>query len=214
LLSTAPTESSELTRPAEGFAERRIRLASSTPDVKALFNNPSGVYKLDERDEYEDPSHTRSSYGSNVPMNEYWGSPRVLQPPRPVDDSFKRGSDSLLESKLKERSVYSKPRSLTNRAQSLDLTSLSRSGSINTISEALKGSADEEEEDLALGNLIPPSPPASATIPSFPSVYGPPLLSKQKPTTGRPRPLIEDPYDVEEVSRVISQIKLDTAGLQ
>jgi hypothetical protein len=51
--------------------DRRIRLASSTPDVKALFNNsPSYVYKLPEHEE-QDESH--SGFGG-----EYWPS---LGPP-------------------------------------------------------------------------------------------------------------------------------------
>lgn len=42
-----------------------------------------------------------------------------------AEDAIKRGSDSLLDSKMKDQ--LTKPRSLTNRAQSLDLTfSLSR----------------------------------------------------------------------------------------
>lgn len=79
------------------------------------------------------------------------------------EDPVKRGSDSLLDAKIKEQ--LTKPRSLTNRAQSLDLTlSLSR--------------ISEQASRLP----PPPSPtgstatssPTSVTAPLFPSVYAPP----------------------------------------
>ena len=50
--------------------DRRIRMASSTPDVKALFNSPSHRYRapeqrVPEQDEFDDGSfYSRSSMGS------------------------------------------------------------------------------------------------------------------------------------------------------
>ena len=86
---------------------------------------------------------------------------------RHTEDAIKRGSDSLLEAKLKEQ--ISKPRSLTNRAQSLDLTySLSR------ITESSSGLAipDSPTNSDFMGENGGNSSPTSATAPSFPSVYG------------------------------------------
>ncbi|KDQ13625.1 hypothetical protein BOTBODRAFT_111266 [Botryobasidium botryosum FD-172 SS1] len=218
LLSSAPagmlshsTQSPELSRPSEGFVERRIRLASSTPDVKALFNNsPSYVYKLPEQDESEDTlSSSKGRHSSHSSYSSYaHGSGLSLHGPRALDDILKRGSDSLLESKLKEH--VSKPRSLSNRAQSLDITSLSRSGSMNTISERL--SRPEPESPL---ETTFPSPPPSAVIPAFPSVNGPILGRAAAGAAGRPRTSVTDREGgrveptLDEVSRVIAQMRLD-----
>lgn len=85
---------------------------------------------------------------------------------RQSDDALKRGSDSLLEAKFKDQ--YTKPRSLTNRAQSLDLTmSLTR---INEASSRLSRPESPETSILETGG----SSPTSATAPSFPSVYASP----------------------------------------
>jgi hypothetical protein len=204
-------ESPELARATEGFAERRLRLANSTPDVKALFNSsPSYVYKLPEHDESDDAGfQTPSTYAPGAPLNDFWNPPRMVRGlltsiiyvlligcVQPIavgsqHDAFKRGSDSLLEAKIKEH--ISKPRSLTNRAQSLDLTSLSRSGPINTISETPDRPLSPTESS---GN---PSPPPSAMIPSFPSVNGPGLLTK-----ARPRPARMD--DLDEITRNVAQL--------
>jgi hypothetical protein len=35
------------------MADRRLRLASSSPDVKALFNSPAYIYNLDSQEEVE-----------------------------------------------------------------------------------------------------------------------------------------------------------------
>ncbi|KAG8962957.1 hypothetical protein FRC03_003574 [Tulasnella sp. 419] len=154
-----------------GFVHRRLRLANSTPDVKALFHSSSvaasasssQVYKLPEHDEQDDA-------GFEAPVqqgNEYY-PPRIrhapsisyIAPIRNSEDALKRGSDSLLESKLKQQQQQhlGKPRSLNNRAQSLDLTAMNRSGPVNTMRAA-------SPEDYA----TPPSP-TSATASSFPSV--------------------------------------------
>jgi hypothetical protein len=64
----------EFPRSSDGY-ERRIRLASSTPDVKALFNNPSYVYKLPEHDETDDAGFERN-YVSGPPLTaDMWSPP-------------------------------------------------------------------------------------------------------------------------------------------
>ncbi|KAJ7293343.1 cytoplasmic protein [Mycena rebaudengoi] len=151
LLSAARThhESNDLGRP-DIAGDRRLRLANSSPDVKALFNSPAYIYNLEE---HGDPQ-TYLSGGSL----DYWT-------PLPPIDAIKRGSDSLLEAKLKEQ--ISKPRSLQNRAQSLDLTySLSR------ITESSSRFPPPESPTTSTGETGGNSSPTSATAPSFPSVYG------------------------------------------
>ncbi|KAI0651635.1 cytoplasmic protein [Trametes meyenii] len=220
VLSTARTRhqnSADLGRPSESMIDRRLRMASSSPDVKALFNNsPSYIYHLEEEDDYD----VQSNYAPGT-SNEYW------PPMAPIgtgmhhrtltaEDAIKRGSDSLLESKLKDQ--LTKPRSLTNRAQSLDLTfSLSR------INEAPRsGLSRPESPETSLGGTGTggTSSPSSATAPLFPSVYGPPAGSRGA-VIGGPGPALgpgthamgrqglgleEDPVD--EVSRVISNLGL------
>lgn len=65
----------EFPRAGDGF-DRRIRLASSTPDVKALFNNPSYVYKLPEHDETDDVGFERGYAVSGPPLAaDMWSPP-------------------------------------------------------------------------------------------------------------------------------------------
>ena len=127
---------------------------------------------------------------------------------RHTQDAIKRGSDSLLEAKLKEQ-VTKQPRSLNNRAQSLDLTfSLSR------ITESGSTYPPPESPTSGTGDN---SSPNSATAPSFPSVYGPPLstrssgifgASMQRPGHNTSTTAREDDDAVDEVSRVISNLGL------
>lgn len=66
-------DSADLGRPSEAMIDRRLRMASSSPDVKALFNNPAPptyIYHLEEEDDFE-PS---SNYVPG-PSNEIWGAP-------------------------------------------------------------------------------------------------------------------------------------------
>ncbi|EGO02484.1 hypothetical protein SERLA73DRAFT_158482 [Serpula lacrymans var. lacrymans S7.3] len=192
VLSTARRhESVELSKP-EGFRERRLRLASSSPDVKALFNSPPYIFDVEDHEE------TQASYVHNSGLD-YWN--KQLSPigsgiparARHTDDAFKRGSDSLLESKLKGQML--KPRSLQNRAQSLDLTySLSR------INEASSRLPPPDSPATSTGGTGGNSSPTSATAPSFPSVYVPSRPSR----AGRSR----DDESVDEVSRVISSLRL------
>ncbi|KAH8100546.1 cytoplasmic protein [Cristinia sonorae] len=206
VLSTARTRhqnSADLGRPSESMIDRRLRMASSSPDVKALFNNnssPSYIYHVEEEDDYLDP---QPNYVPG-PATDYW------QPMAPIgsgvpartrqsDDSLKRGSDSLLESKLKDS--IAKPRSLTNRAQSLDLTySLSRI----TEGASRSGLSRPDSPENSVGDTGGSSP-TSLSNPSFPSVYSP--LSSRSGPKARAGVLMDD-EGVDEVSRVISNLGL------
>ncbi|KAF8226064.1 cytoplasmic protein [Tricholoma matsutake] len=200
VLSTAKTrghESMDMGRSDAGDRDRRLRLANSSPDVKALFNAPAYIYNLDE---HVDPEATFMP----EPAIEYWtpmppiGS-GVPNRARHSEDAFKRGSDSLLEAKLKEQ--ISKPRSLQNRAQSLDLTfSLSR------ITESSRGVP--ESPTTSTGDTGDNSSPSSATAPSFPSVYGPPMSSRPAAVGTSAQDIALDEEVIDEVSRVISNLGL------
>lgn len=63
--SHLPSESADLTRPpSDLMGDRRLRLANSVPDVKALFNSPSYLYNLED----EDPA----SFVPAPNPGEYW----------------------------------------------------------------------------------------------------------------------------------------------
>ncbi|KAF8640963.1 hypothetical protein AX17_000609 [Amanita inopinata Kibby_2008] len=202
VLSAAKTrghESMDLGR-SDVATERRLRLANSSPDVKALFNSPAYIYNLEERED-PDPSYMLG----NAP--DYWtplapiGS-GISNRARQSDDASKRGSDSLLEAKLKEQ-VF-KPRSLTNRAQSLDLTmSFSRIA-------AESSSNPVPESPTSTGDTGNNSSPTSATAPSFPSLYGPSVSSRTAVIGSSSQRMgrMVDEEDLDEVSRVISNLGL------
>lgn len=120
-----------------------------------------------------------------------------------TEDALKRGSDSLLEAKLKDQ--LTKPRSLQNRAQSLDLTySLSR------ITESGSQLPPPESPTTSTGDTGGNSSPSSATAPSFPSVYGPPMTARSAvvgSSAHRSGQVLDDEA-IEEVSRVISNLGL------
>ncbi|KAF9456146.1 cytoplasmic protein [Collybia nuda] len=203
VLSTAKTrghESVDMGRPDVGDRDRRLRMANSSPDVKALFNSPSYIYNLEEHEDPETylPGPTAEHWTPLPPIGS--GIPHRT---RHSEDAIKRGSDSLLESKLKEQ--ISKPRSLQNRAQSLDLTfSLSR------ITESSSRFPPPESPTTSTGDTGGNSSPASATAPSFPSVYGPPMTSRTA-VIGTPTQRSDNALDdetVDEVSRVISNLGL------
>lgn len=49
--------------------DRRLRLASSSPDVKALFNgSPAYIYHVEEEDDYDQPNYVPG------PATDYWSS--------------------------------------------------------------------------------------------------------------------------------------------
>lgn len=208
-------ESVELTR-SEILGDRRLRMANSSPDVKALFNAPAYIYDLEEHED------SQSAYGPPGTGHDYWTPlPPIVSPylrilnqsmtlvqgtgiaarPRNTEDALKRGSDSLLESKIKEQ--ISKPRSLQNRAQSLDLTySLSR------ITEASNRLPQPESPTTSTGGGTGgDSSPTSATAPSFPSVYGPRSSAVIGSSSQRAALRSEDDA-VDEVSRVMSNLGL------
>ncbi|KAI9572663.1 cytoplasmic protein [Boletus coccyginus] len=201
VLSTARRhESVELTRSSEILGDRRLRLANSSPDVKALFNAPAYIYDL------EDHEDSQSAYGPPGTGLDYWtplppiGS-GIASRTRNTEDALKRGSDSLLESKIKEQ--ISKPRSLQNRAQSLDLTySLSR---ITEGSSRLQ--PPESPTTSTGGGTGGNSSPTSATAPSFPSVYGP-RTSAVTGSSAQRSARVMDEEVVDEVSRVMSNLGL------
>ena len=98
----------------------------------------------------------------------------------------------------------SKPRSLQNRAQSLDLTS-----SLSRITETSSRLPPPESPTTSTGEGGNSSP-NSATAPSFPSVYSPPT-SARPPVLGissqRANRVLDDEA-TDEVSRVISNLGL------
>lgn len=207
------TESIDLGR-SDGMVERRLRLASSSPDVKALFNSPSYIYNLETHDDSQASYMSGSSQDYWTPLapivspqhavrtcqqaNIFQGS-GLTNRTRHTDDALKRGSDSLLEAKLKEQ--ISKPRSLNNRAQSLDLTySLSR------ITESPSYLPPPESPTNSTGDTGGDSSPTSASAPSFPSVYGSrgTVVGSSAQRTGH----ILDDETIQEVSRVISNLGL------
>ncbi|KAG6371650.1 cytoplasmic protein [Boletus reticuloceps] len=200
VLSTARRhESVELTRSSEILGDRRLRLANSSPDVKALFNAPAYIYDL------EDHEDSQSAYGPSGTGLDYWtplppiGS-GIASRTRNTEDALKRGSDSLLESKIKEQ--ISKPRSLQNRAQSLDLTySLSR------ITEGSRLQPPESPTTSTGGGTGGNSSPTSVTAPSFPSVYGPRSLAVTGSSAQRSARVMDEEV-VDEVSRVMSNLGL------
>ncbi|KAF8971577.1 cytoplasmic protein [Flammula alnicola] len=210
VLSTARTrghESMDMGR-SDLMADRRLRLASSSPDVKAMFNSPAYIYNIETQEDAE----TNYIPGPPVPGLDYWtplapigtGMPHRS---RHSQDAIKRGSDSLLEAKLKEQ-ITKQPRSLNNRAQSLDLTySLSR------ITESGSNLLPPESPTTSTGGTGGNSSPNSATAPSFPSVYGPPLSARSSGVFGSTSSQsrsgqAHDDDDVDEVSRVISNLGL------
>lgn len=67
------TDSADLGRPSESMIDRRLRLASSSPDVKALFNgSPSYIYHVEEEDDYDQPNYVPG------PAADYWSQPPPL----------------------------------------------------------------------------------------------------------------------------------------
>ena len=210
--------SADFSRP-EPMMDRRLRLASSSPDVKALFNNsPSYIYHLEEAQESLD---SQPSYAP-APVSDYWApqppigrhgrflsmshandDPTLANIPGRMRSDNGLGTDPLTEPKFKDQA--GKPRSLTNRAQSLDLTlSLSR------IAEGSSRYPPPESPTNSIGDTGPSSSPTSATAPSFPNVYasGRPPIGPGTPQSMRRGSHLLDDNAVDEVSRVISNLGL------
>jgi hypothetical protein len=190
-----PVESADFGRPSQSLVDRRLRMASSSPDVKALFNGaPSYIYpKLEQPLEQAEDDGSEFNYSEDPvyagdPVEDHW-TPGPLPPivsiiqklvltsetelplqgsgyhhrSRHSEDVAKRGSDSLLDAKLRDQLTHA--RSMSDRARSLDLTSLSRI--TESSSTTFMPESPTEEEYVATDG------PAGATL-SFPSVYGPP----------------------------------------
>lgn len=210
-------DSADFGRPhVNGSVERRLRLASSSPNVKALFDNSPATYSYSIDDDDDSTYMTpQSDYWHPLPLpivcfDVYSDSVQRLITSlkgsgipgraRHQEDAAKRGSDSLLESKIKDH--FSKPRSLSNRAQSLDLTF-----SLSKITEASRY-PPPDSPTTSIGDIGPTSTPPSATAPSFPSVYGPPKANRSPVMSSRNhRPQYADD-GVDDVTRVISDLGL------
>ncbi|KAJ3537324.1 hypothetical protein NM688_g6707 [Phlebia brevispora] len=179
VLSTARTRqqnSADLGRPSESMIDRRLRLASSSPDVKALFNgSPSYISYVEEEEDYDQPNYVPG------PATDYWtglppiGSGIPAARTRQSDDALKRGSDSLLEAKLKDhlskplRRPSSPPPTMVKveiveeRDQEFSQNSpyLSSSAASSTSSLETNDDADAEEtfyeRIAALVDIVPPT---------------------------------------------------------
>ena len=194
-------------------------MASSTPDVKALFNSPQRYrapeQRVPEQDEFDDASfYSRSSMGSGgagsnnglheyaaslseyntvneYSLNDHWINASTptnvhgafhhgLTPPRPIalDDAYKRGSDSAIEAKLREKLAASQRQQhiAAARAQSLDLTTLgmtSRGLGPGGLGESTidEGGPEGDGQESPFES----SPPVSAMMPTFPTLSDMPL---------------------------------------
>ncbi|EIW86517.1 cytoplasmic protein [Coniophora puteana RWD-64-598 SS2] len=196
VLSTASRrhESVELIRSSDILGDRRLRLANSSPDVKALFNAPAYIYDL----EGSEDSHSAYSQDYWTPLPPIGSG--LASRARHTEDALKRGSDSLLESKIKDH--VNKPRSLQNRAQSLDLTH-----SLSRFTEPSSRLPQPESPTTSTGGTGGNSSPTSASAPSFPSVYGP-RSSAVIGTSSQRSSRIQDDETADEVSRVMSNLGL------
>lgn len=239
--------------------DRRIRMASSTPDVKALFNSPAHRYRapeqrVPEQDEFDDASfYSRSSISSagannngglheysaslsdyssvnDYSLNDHWmnsstptnahgaGFQHGYVPPRSLahaDDAYKRGSDSAIEAKLREKLAGSqRQHNVSARAQSLDLTSLGMTSrglgpGETTIDE---GGADGRDSDYE------GSPPISAMMPTFPSLSDVPLghlmgstKPRQRNLGGAGRPVLDtDAVTTNDMKSMFASMNLDS----
>ncbi|KAH6917634.1 cytoplasmic protein [Coprinopsis sp. MPI-PUGE-AT-0042] len=189
------------------IGDRRLRMASSSPDVKALFNSPAYIYNLSQAEqEDQDTSFIPNSAGSET---DHWTPlPPIgsgVHRTRHSEDAMKRGSDSLLEAKLKDQLSKQTPRSLNNRAQSLDLTySLSRITENSTNQPRPESPSTSTGGELTGGN----SSPNSVAALSFPSVYGPPSRSSLGSNPPMTRHDGHDGSPIDEVTRVIAGLGL------
>ncbi|KAH8835377.1 cytoplasmic protein [Flagelloscypha sp. PMI_526] len=190
-------ESADLGRPSE-ISGRSLRMASSSPDVKALFNNPAYIQQLEEQD-------PQVSFSAD---SDYWPLPPIGTMPTVAaerEDSLKRGSDSLLEAKLKEQ-FLNKPRSMGNRAQSLDLTF-----SLSKIAEAARGGLPNPDSPTNSTYELDGESPCRVYHPTTSTkkaVIGPPGSRASINSVNMPIQEGLGDENVEEVARVISNLGL------
>jgi hypothetical protein len=55
----------DLTVRSEALGDRRLRMASSSPDVKALFNSPAYIYDLEEQEDPQNIDPAVDTYGTD-----------------------------------------------------------------------------------------------------------------------------------------------------
>lgn len=70
-------ESMDINR-SDVIGDRRLRLANSSPDVKALFNSPAGSYLYEDHDPSEQ-SYLPQGPSGGAPMD-YWTQPTQMAP--------------------------------------------------------------------------------------------------------------------------------------
>lgn len=174
---------------AEGYLERRLRLANSTPDVKTLLQNAAYDYIKAERDEYELNARfsgisLQNSSNYIPPPSVAMGRTGLINAPRQDDEALKRGSDSLLESKLRD---IAKQRQQASRAHSLDLSLV--------LARIVEGSSDVaaieegQEETSDLENESPSSAIAGSSYGgNFAGVAGSRMSAPALPQIGSQRP--------------------------
>ncbi|KAG8814678.1 hypothetical protein FRC18_001880 [Serendipita sp. 400] len=125
----------------KSYMERRIRLANSTPDVKTLLERSvSYVYANQDIKDGDDGGLSARYSNMSLQGGDYVPPPPVtkgrtglINAPREDDELLKRGSDSLLEAKLRE---IARQKQQAIRTQSLDLSLV--------LARIVEGSSDEQ----------------------------------------------------------------------
>ena len=182
--------------------ERRIRLANSTPDVKTLLRNSlQYAYSVAEATETDDVT-SRFNGVSLQSQGEYNPPPPVfpvsvfsslpcplmslqartglINAPRQDDEAIKRGSDSLLESKIRE---YARQKQGASRAHSLDLSLV--------LARIVEGSPDdphatEPQDDVSDGENESPSSIGGSHVVGGTSSYHSPRRESANGAIGTP----------------------------
>lgn len=135
-----------------------------------------------------------------------------------MDDAYKRGSDSAIEAKLRERLV-ARQQNVSARAQSLDLTSLGMTSRGIAPGSGLGETTIDEGGDAEDGEDESPSPPNSAMMPSFPSLSDTPLggmIGSTKPRQrtlagGGRRPVLDtDAVTTTDMHNMFASMNLDS----
>lgn len=171
----------------EGYMERRIRLANSTPDVKTLLRNSlQYAYSMAEANETDDLTsrfngvNLQSQGEYNPPPPVFPARTGLINAPRQDDEAIKRGSDSLLESKIRE---YAKQKQTASRAHSLDLSLV--------LARIVEGSPDdphttESQEDVSDGENESPSSIGGSHVTGGTSSYHSPRRESANGAIGTP----------------------------
>ncbi|KAF9014931.1 cytoplasmic protein [Cyathus striatus] len=158
--------------------------------VKSLFQSPVYIYEKEKEVAYGHPPVSFEGFRQQPPIGS--GIPHRT---RHSEDAMKRGSDSSLEAKLMGQQSLTKPRSLQNRAQSLDLTmSLARVAE----SPASLNLGPPDSPTLSGCDTGGDSSPSSLT---FPSVYAQPSMASSRGHSSESPP-------TEEITRAFSNFGL------